>query len=163
DLLQIMAQSRGYDELIPDLERIRFAGDHLLALISDILDLSKIEAGKLDLFLETFSVEAVVLHVATAVRPLIEQNRNTLKVLCPEDIGSIHADLTRMQQVLFNLLSNAAKFTEKGVITLRASSECSVLSSDLPNSELRTQNSKLKTQNWIVFEVSDTGIGMTEE
>ena len=99
---------------VPDLERIGSAGGHLLALISDILDLSKIEAGKLDMFLEKFNLPALVAYVATTVRPMVEQNRNTLTVDCPEEIGSMYADLTRVRQVLFNLLSNAAKFTSGG-------------------------------------------------
>jgi len=163
DLLRVMAESRGYVELIPDLERIGAAGGHLLALISDILDLSKIEAGKLDLFLEKFNLPALVGYVAATVRPLVEQNGNTLTVDCPEDIGSMYADLTRVRQILFNLLSNAAKFTKAGAITLRVSSEFPVLSSELPVSELRSQNSELKTQNWVVFQIADTGIGMTEQ
>jgi PAS domain S-box-containing protein len=161
DLLKVMAESHGYDEIIPDLERIGAAGGHLLALINDILDLSKIEAGKLDLFLENFNLPALVNYVATTVRPLVEQNRNTLAVDCSEDIGSMHADLTRVRQILFNLLSNAAKFTNSGAITLRVYSEFRALTSELPESE--TQSSKLRTQNWVVFEITDTGIGMTQE
>ncbi|HEU5100042.1 MAG TPA: histidine kinase N-terminal 7TM domain-containing protein [Roseiflexaceae bacterium] len=154
DLLKVIAESHGYNEIIPDLERISAAGGHLLALINDILDLSKIEAGKLDLFLEHFNVPALVNYVATTVRPLVEQNHNTLVIDCPSEVGSMYADLTRVRQILFNLLSNAAKFTSGGAITLRVSSE-------LPKSE--TQNPELRTQNWVVFEISDTGIGMTPE
>jgi signal transduction histidine kinase len=94
---------------------------------------------------------------------MVEQNRNTLTVDCPEVIGSMYADLTRVRQVLFNLLSNAAKFTNDGTITLRVSSELRVLSSELSDSKTITQNSELKTQNWIVFELTDTGIGMSPE
>jgi PAS domain S-box-containing protein len=163
DLLKGLAEARGYDEIVPDLERISAAGGHLLALISDILDLSKIEAGKLGLFLEKFNLPALVAYVATIVRPMVVQNRNTLTVDCPEAIGSMYADLTRVRQVLFNLLSNAAKFTTDGAITLRVSSELQVLSSELPNADAKTQNSELKTQNWVVFELTDTGIGMSQE
>jgi len=163
DLLKVMVASRGYDEIIPDLDRIGTAGAHLLALISDILDLSKIEAGKLDMFLEKFNLPALVAYVATTVRPMVEQNHNTLTVDCPEAIGSMYADLTRVRQVLFNLLSNAAKFTNGGTITLRVSSELRVLSSELPDSKTIVQNSELKTQNWVIFEITDTGIGMSPE
>src|SRR5215213_678972 len=123
DLLKVMADARGYSEIVPDLERIGAAGGQLLALISDILDLSKIEAGKLDMFLEKFNLPAVVGYVASTVRPIVDQNCNTLTVDCPEEIGTMYADLTRVRQVLFNLLSNAAKFTKDGAITLRVRAE----------------------------------------
>ena len=132
DLLKVLAEARGYDEIVPDLDRIGAAGGHLLALISDILDLSKIEAGKLDLFLEKFNLPALVAYVATTVRPMVEQNRNTLTVDCPEAIGSMYADLTRVRQVLFNLLSNAAKFTNDGTITLRVSRQSAAAVRDRP-------------------------------
>jgi signal transduction histidine kinase len=144
DLLKTLAESRGYTEIVSDLERIGAAGAHLLALISDVLDLSKIEAGKLDMFLEKFNLPALVGYVASTVRPLVEQNRNTLTVDCPEEIGSMYADLTRVRQILFNLLSNAAKFTKDGAITLRVSRQ-------QPDDDC------------IVFEVSDTGIGISPE
>ncbi len=163
DLLKLMAESRGYSEIVSDLDRISAAGGHLLAMISDILDLSKIEAGKLDLFLEKFNIPALVGYVASTVRPIVEQNHNTLTVDCPEEIGSMYADLTRVRQVLFNLLSNAAKFTKGGAITLRVSSELRVLSVELPSSNAIIQNSELRTQNWVVFEISDTGIGLAPE
>jgi PAS domain S-box-containing protein len=161
DLLKVMAESHGYTEIIPDLERIGAAGGHLLALINDILDLSKIEAGKLDLFLEHFNLPALVNYVASTVRPLVEQNRNMLVVRCHEDVGSMYADLTRVRQILFNLLSNAAKFTNGGSITLSVSSEFRISISKLQDS--KTQRSGLKTQKWVVFEIADTGIGMTQE
>ena len=86
-------------------------------LINDILDLSKIEAGRMDLYLETFSVADLVRDVAAIVRPLVEKNGNTLVVQCPDDLGAMHADLTKVRQALFNLLSNAAKFTDHGTIS----------------------------------------------
>jgi PAS domain S-box-containing protein len=144
DLLKTLAESRGYTEIVSDLERIGAAGAHLLALISDVLDLPKIAAGKLDMFLEKFNPPALVGYVASTVRPLVEQNRNTLTVDCPEEIGSMYADLTRVRQILFNLLSNAAKFTKDGAITLRVSRQ-------QPDDDC------------IVFEVSDTGIGISPE
>ncbi|HEX9440650.1 MAG TPA: histidine kinase N-terminal 7TM domain-containing protein [Roseiflexaceae bacterium] len=145
ELLQMRAHDRGYDELIPDLDQIRSAGNHLLALISDILDLSKIEAGKLELYLESFDVPALVGYVASNVRPLVERNDNTLEVRCPNDLGKIHADLTRVQQILFNLLSNAAKFTEHGAITLTVARETD------------------GDGDWFTFRIADTGIGLTPE
>ncbi|HJZ50403.1 MAG TPA: histidine kinase N-terminal 7TM domain-containing protein [Roseiflexaceae bacterium] len=161
DLLKVMAEARGYVELIPDLERIGAAGGHLLALISDILDLSKIEAGKLELFLEKFNLPALVAYVATTVRPLVEQNDNTLTVDCPEEIGSMYADLTRVRQILFNLLSNAAKFTNGGAITLRVNRQSAVSSGQSISDSAASRS--LPTADWIVFRVTDTGIGMTQE
>ena len=171
DLIKVMVESRGYDEIVPDLNRISAAGGHLLALISDILDLSKIEAGKLDMYLEKFNLPALVGYVASTVQPMVEQNHNTLTVDCPEEIGAMYADLTRVRQVLFNLLSNAAKFTKEGLITLRVSSEVHVLSAEVPGSSAiaqndaleRSQGSELRTQNWIIFEIADSGIGLTPE
>jgi PAS domain S-box-containing protein len=144
DLLRALAETRGYTEIVSDLERIGAAGAHLLALISDVLDLSKIEAGKLDMFLEKFNVPALVGYVASTVRPMVEQNHNSLTMDCPEEIGSMYADLTRVRQILFNLLSNAAKFTKDGAITLRVSRQHAA-------------------DDCIVFEVADTGIGLSPE
>jgi PAS domain S-box-containing protein len=144
ELLKVMAEARGYTDIIIDLERIGAAGGHLLALINDILDLSKIEAGKLDLYLEKFNVPALVIYVETTVRPLVEQNGNLLEVRCPDELGAIYADLTRVRQILFNLLSNAAKFTTGGLITL-------------------TVSRKRDNGDWFCFQVADTGIGMSPE
>ena len=94
------------------------AGKHLLGLINDILDLSKIEAGRMDLFIESFEVGQLVKDVAAIVQPLVEKNGNALIVTCPDDVGAMQADQTKVRQTLFNLLSNAAKFTERGTITL---------------------------------------------
>ena len=105
-------------ELGPDLGKIHAAGKHLLALINDVLDLSKIEAGKMELYLEDFDVRALVQDVESTIRPLVEKNENLLEVRCPADIGQIHADLTRVRQILFNLVSNAAKFTQRGRVGL---------------------------------------------
>jgi PAS domain S-box-containing protein len=160
DLLKVMAESRGYDEIIPDLERIGAAGGHLLALINDILDLSKIEAGKLELLLEQFNLPALVAYVATTVRPLVEQNNNMLTVNCSEDIGSMYADLTRVRQVLFNLLSNAAKFTQGGSITLEVSRQSAGSGRHANNA---AASRRLPTADWVVFQITDTGIGMTAE
>ncbi len=136
----------GHAELAPDLQKIRAAGRHLLALINDILDLSKIEAGKLELFVEPFEVRQVVDEVATTVRPLVEKNANRLELACAPDLGTMRADLVKVRQTLLNLLSNASKFTERGTITLAARREA--------NGDGR---------DWLVFTVRDSGIGMTPE
>ena len=119
EMLQEEAEERGEEAFLPDLQKINAAGKHLLGLINDILDLSKIEAGRMDLFLETFEVGAMLRDVAAIVRPLMEKNGNTLVVTCPDGLGPMHADLTKVRQALFNLLSNASKFTEQGTIDLR--------------------------------------------
>jgi len=145
EMLQEDAADGGWSELTPDLRKIHSAGRHLLGLINDILDLSKIEADKMDLYLETFHVPQVVQDVVSTVQPLADKNGNTLRATCPDTIGSIKADLTRVRQILFNLLSNSCKFTEKGLITLDVE---------------RRRDDML---DWLVFRVSDSGIGMTPE
>ena len=145
EILMEDAQEKGQEEFIPDLEKIHASGNHLLSLINNILDLSKIEAGKMDLFLESFGISRVIEDVVSTVRPLVEKNGNTLEVRCAADLGTMHADLTKVRQSLFNLLSNACKFTENGTITLEASRE------------------PLGGVDWIKFSVSDTGIGMDPE
>jgi signal transduction histidine kinase len=141
EMLQEEVEDLGEEALLPDLGKINAAGKHLLGLINDILDLSKIEAGKMDLDLQTFGVPDLVRDVASIVRPLVEKNANTLAVACPDDLGQMHADLTKVRQALFNLLSNAAKFSEGGTITLTVQRE----------------------DGWLTFAVTDTGIGMTDE
>jgi signal transduction histidine kinase len=148
-----------------DLDRISIAGNHLLELISDVLDLAQAEAGAIELHPDSFDVAALIDEVAAAVRPAIKQNDNTLEVYCDQQLGAAHLDRVKLRLILLNLLSNAAKFTEHGTITLRVSSEFSVLSSELP--ELHkiepTQHSELNTQNSLVFEVADTGIGIAPD
>src|SRR5262249_30471037 len=118
EMLQEEAEEIGEQAFIPDLQKVNAAGKHLLGLINDILDLSKIEAGRMDLFLETFEIRDLVRDVAAIVQPLVEKNGNALAVECPEDAGQMHADQTKVRQALFNLLSNAAKFTDHGTISL---------------------------------------------
>ena len=145
EILQEEAEDQGHDDYIADLKKISGAGKHLLSLINDILDLSKIEAGKMELFLEHFSIPAMVAEVASTVQPLVEKNANKLVVECAPDVAGMFADLTRTRQVLFNLLSNACKFTQKGTVTVKAS--------------LTQANGRPSVQ----FEVKDEGIGMTPE
>jgi PAS domain S-box-containing protein len=142
EILMEDAQEKGQEDFIPDLEKIHASGNNLLSLINNILDLSKIEAGKMDLFLESFGISRVIEDVVSTIRPLVEKNANTLQVNCAADLGTMHADLTKVRQSLFNLLSNACKFTENGTITLEASREL------------------LGGVDWINFSVSDTGIGI---
>jgi PAS domain S-box-containing protein len=143
EMLQEEAAESGQESAASDLKKIESSGKHLLGLINDILDLSKIEAGKMDLFLETFNVREMVRTVISTITPLVDQNGNTLQVDCPDDLGEMYADLTKVRQVLLNVLSNASKFTEHGQIGLRVYRE------------------ELEGRDWIAFEVVDSGIGMT--
>ncbi|MGD8726542.1 MAG: response regulator [Gemmatimonadales bacterium] len=145
EMLQEDALDAGQEGFVPDLQKVHAAGKHLLSLINDVLDLSKIEAGRMDLYLETFEICSLLSDVATTVRPLVEKNANRLLLECTEDIGSMHADMTRVRQVLLNLLSNACKFTENGTITLAV------------------ERNGGRDQEAVAFRVSDTGIGMTPE
>lgn len=141
EMMQEDAEDAGHTEMIPDLQRVQAAGRHLLNLINEVLDLSKIEAGKMELYLEAVDIAKLMGDVATTVHPLVERNGNRLEVIQRNPPGSMQADATRLRQVLLNLLSNASKFTERGVITLESE----------------------RTDSAMVFRVRDTGIGMTPE
>jgi signal transduction histidine kinase len=166
----------GQAGLVSDLARINAAGKHLLSLINNILDLSKIEAGRMDLYLEDFAVETLVREVAAVVQPLVEKNGNTLVVETAPGLGTMYADQTKVRQALFNLLSNAAKFTERGTITLRVDLTPPPPSLQGRGREIRREGASpfpcreggaggmgLKGGRGVRFVVSDTGIGMTEE
>jgi signal transduction histidine kinase len=118
EMVQEELEEVGQVRFIPDLQKIHAAAKHQLSLINDILDLSKIEAGKMNLFLESFDIAQTVRDVVTTVQPLIAKNNNRLDVDCSEALGTLRADQTKVRQVLFNLLSNATKFTENGLIQL---------------------------------------------
>ena len=139
------AESAGREAETADLRKIQDAGKHLLGLIDNILDLSKIEAGKMTLYLETFELRPMIDGVAATVIPLAKKTSNALVVDCADEVGTIHSDLTKVRQILFNLLSNASKFTRNGTITLTA-----------------LRNTK-EAGDWIEFQVRDTGIGMTPD
>ena len=133
------------DQRDADLKKIQQAGKHLLSLINDILDLSKIEAGKMSVYLQPFSVCTLVADVSGTIRPLVAQNHNRLVIDCPDDTGGMHSDISKIRQVLFNLLTNALKFTSDGTVTLQA------------------RRSREHEQDWITFTVSDSGVGMTTQ
>jgi signal transduction histidine kinase len=147
EMLQEEAQDVGQPGLVPDLARINAAGKHLLELINAVLDLSKIEAGKMEMYLERFAVPALVEEIAAMVRPLADRKSNTLVISCAAGVGEMRADQTKVRQTLFNLLSNACKFTERGTVSLA----------------VRREWASERGAKEIVFEVSDTGIGMSEE
>jgi signal transduction histidine kinase/DNA-binding response OmpR family regulator len=156
EMLQEEAEDLGQEDFTPDLQKINAAGKHLLALINDILDLSKIEAGRMDLYLETFDLATMLHDVQTTVQPLVEKNANTLVVQYADTLGSVRADLTKVRQTLFNLLSNACKFTRQGTISLTVSRE--VISASSPPG-----SGGIEGGDWITFRVSDTGIGISPE
>jgi PAS domain S-box-containing protein len=139
------AQSAGRESEMADLRKIQDAGKHLLGLIDNILDLSKIEAGKMTLYLETFELRPMIDSVAATITPLAKKNGNALVVDCADEVGTMHSDLTKVRQTLFNLLSNACKFTRNGTITLTV---------------LRDMDEAV---DWVEFQVRDTGIGMTPD
>ncbi len=113
EMLAEDAEDEGHDDMLEDLNKISAAGKHLLSLLNDVLDLSKVEAGKMELFLETFPVNEMAKDVANTTVSLIEKNDNKLELAVAEDVGEMHADMTKIRQVLFNLISNAAKFTKE--------------------------------------------------
>jgi signal transduction histidine kinase len=145
ELLQEVAVEDSRSEDVADLGKIRVAGKHLLGLINGILDLSKIEAGKMELHLETFDVRAMTDELINTIGAVVRNNGNQLSVSYENDLQSMHADLTKTRQILFNLLSNAAKFTTNGQVTVRVAR--------------RT----VGTRECIEFAVTDDGIGLAEE
>lgn len=145
EMLAEDAEESGQDDFIPDLQKIRGAGRHLLAVINDILDLSKIEADKMELYLEPFEIAALINEVVSTIQPLLEKNANTLTISMADGLGIMHTDLTKVRQALFNLLSNASKFTRQGSVALNVTRET------------------VEDVDWVIFGVSDDGIGMTPE
>ena len=144
EILQEDVADFGQERLVPDLQKIEGAGRHLLGLINDILDLSKVEAGRMDVFLEDVALVPLLEEVRTLIVPLAEKNGNTLELRSAKDLGDIRTDRSKLKQSLLNLLSNASKFTDNGRLTLVAE--------------------RFETDRPMVrFAVSDTGIGMTEE
>jgi signal transduction histidine kinase len=127
------------------LDRVLGAGRHLLALINDILDLSKIEAGPMELHLQTFALLPVIQDVAKTIEPMATKNGNRIVIECPADLGTVHADQTRFRQSLLNLASNTNKFTEKGTVTIAA------------------HRGQENGRDWVTLSVTDTGIGITSE
>ncbi len=145
DMLIEESEDRKDDSLLADLKNIQSAGHHLLRLITDVLDLSKIEAGKMEVLVESLSVPGIVNDVVSTVLPMVEQKKNRINVQCPLDIPPMHSDQIKIRQILFNILSNAAKFTVEGEIDFTVECETGA------------------GENWIVFTVSDTGIGMSKD
>jgi signal transduction histidine kinase/DNA-binding response OmpR family regulator len=150
EILEEDAADQGQDSLINDIKKIRNAGKHLLSLINDVLDLAKIESGKVDLYLESFDINKMVKDVVDTLQPTCEKNNNKMVVNCPDSIGLMRSDFTKVRQSLFNLLSNASKFTHNGEVKLTV--------------EQRVVQAKTgETQKFLHFVVQDTGIGMKPE
>ena len=143
-LLEDARDLKREDEIEP-LDRVLRAARHLLALINDILDLSKIEAGRMELHLESFPLAPLIEDVGKTIEPMAAKNGNRIVIDCAAAFGSVHADQTRLRQALLNLASNANKFTEQGSVTVAARAE------------------QLHGRDWVTIAVADTGIGMTEE
>ncbi|HTM51079.1 MAG TPA: ATP-binding protein, partial [Bryobacteraceae bacterium] len=142
EMLREEAEDLGQEDFLPDLNKIHSAGKHLLELINAVLDISKIESGKMDLYLENFDVRKMVDDVVNIIHPLVIKNSNEFVLAGPDDMGSMYADLTKVRQSLFNLLSNACKFTEHGKVTLEV---------------------KRPSTGEVIFRITDSGIGMTPE
>jgi signal transduction histidine kinase/CheY-like chemotaxis protein len=142
EILLEESEDDGNTQYAPDLERILNSGKHLLALVNDILDISRIEAGKMELYLESFPICREIQTVIDTARPIIDKNQNSLVFECDDSLGHMRGDLTKFRQILLNLISNAAKFTQEGTLTLTA---------------------RLENTGNFTISVADTGIGMNEE
>ncbi|NJO40573.1 MAG: HAMP domain-containing protein [Cyanobacteria bacterium CRU_2_1] len=185
EMLAEEAQDLGEVVFVQDLRKIQMAGQHLLGLINDILDLSKIEAGRMTCDPEPFSMSVLIQEITTTIQPLLSKNNNTLSIHCPSSIGTMYADPTKVRQCLLNLLSNACKFTEQGTVTVVVERTEKWGNEEIKGWEdeayAMTKLEKQKNLDasesahpltlpsphppitWIIFKVSDTGIGMTSE
>ena len=173
ELLRVDAVECGYQDFVPDLHQINKSGLHLLALIEDILDISKIEAGKMTLCIDRFELKSLVLEVSQIVQSTVRENENILNINNLNGLGIMVGDRQRIKQVLLNLLSNAAKFTHQGTLSLTvnriASNSLEKIiekhTLSLSKAKLATNMSKQdiahQSREWIVFQVKDTGIGMS--
>ena len=154
DMLAEESLDLDFKNFIPDLQKINSAGKHLLLLIDNILNVSKIQSGNIQLDLELFNIETMVKDVVNTIEPLAEKKANVLIVNYPEDIGTMYGDVIKTHQCLFSLLSNASKFTEGGYINLEISRH---------RSSKQEESEIMPVEEWIIFKVSDTGIGMSSE
>jgi signal transduction histidine kinase len=145
EMLMEEAADVGQNDFIPDLKKINQAGKHLLSLINNILDLSKIESGKMDVLIEVFDVGGLIDEVVGTAQPLLVKKNNHFKMECGDNLGTASQDVTKLRQSLLNLLSNAAKFTHEGTITLQIACE------------------QIDGVDWLSFAVNDTGIGIATD
>jgi signal transduction histidine kinase len=156
-ILQDEARDLGRDDFVLDLQMIESAGKHLQAVISDILALSKIVSGQMDLDVDIFDITKVIEEVVMTVQLMVNKNSNTLKLDYDDDIGPMRADMNKVRQILFNMLGNAAKFTEHGTITLAVERQPLVINNPSP----KIANNGRQPIDHIVFRVTDTGIGIS--
>ncbi|OQW94408.1 MAG: hypothetical protein BWK79_06015 [Beggiatoa sp. IS2] len=145
EMLQEEAEDLGLEDFTPDLMKIRAAGKHLLGLINDILDISKIEAGKMELYTEDFTLQSVVDEIILTMQSFVKQKKNRLELHCEGNLGEMHSDLIKVRQILLNLISNASKFSTEGLIQVIVCREV------------------YETGDWIILSVKDNGIGITLE
>ena len=145
EILLEEAEDRAIPELSDDLSKIKTAGTHLFSLINNVLDLSKIEAGHIEIFLESVDVDGLISEILATVTPLVEANNNTLTVDIQSSLGEFRTDQTKIRQILFNMLSNATKFTTDGDI------------------DFRIRRSATAGREWLEMQVRDSGIGMSAE
>jgi signal transduction histidine kinase/CheY-like chemotaxis protein len=143
EMLEEETRDSGKSDNVQDLRKIQSAGKHLLSLINDVLDLSKIEAGKMGLHLENFEVASLIDEMTNTLQPAAAKNGNRIHVHVAKNVSGMHADVTKVRQILFNLLSNACKFTDHGTISVEV------------------DQSEAEGRDWVRFRVSDTGIGIT--
>jgi PAS domain S-box-containing protein len=163
EMLQEDLESEGLTAFIPDLQKVQVAGKHLLGLINDILDLSKIEAGRMNMELSDFDLTEMTHNAASTVQPLVMKNNNQLVINIPPNLGKMHSDPVKVQQCLVNLLSNAAKFTNNGTITLEVGRSDTGGVTRQMNAMARTLAVVSGHEVVVLFQVSDTGIGISEE
>ena len=131
------------EDFIPDLDKINSSGKHLLGLINDILDLSKVESGKMELYLEEFNLQNTMTEIEATIKPLVEKNSNTFNLEYNTKVQNMKADVTKVRQILLNLLSNSSKFTKDGDIKVYVKDSG-------------------KIENGVEFIIEDTGIGMSD-
>lgn len=156
EILQEDLQAEGLIDLVADVDRVFQSGKHLLELIDGILDLAKIESGKMEIYLERFDVRTLIYKLIETIQPLAKSSENTIEINCGNEVGLMQADLNKVRQILWNLLDNAVKFTNRGIITVTVE---------------RVQHAQDKEQDteethasdWMIFRITDTGIGISPE
>ena len=174
DLLLVEAKESGYADFVPDLDQIQKSGTHLLTLIEDILDISKLEADKVSIYPERFDITTLLSEVKSLVMPMVQKNSNSLEIAEANNLGFMFSDRKRVKQILLNILSNAAKFTHEGKITISVtrqvrnflpalidSRQLSMINSQsLAKSDNQISHNCHQPSDWIIFNIADTGIGM---
>ncbi len=162
EMLQEDAADFGYNDLAPDLDKIQRAGQHLLGLVNNVLDLSKIEAGRIELYTEEIDLRSFLFDIKITLQAVVAKNGNQFDVVVPQESVLIRTDLVKLRQVLFNLVSNAAKFTQDGTVSLSYALNEQAADFDKPDKSDKSDK-KEETIPWVTFFVADTGIGMSQE